>query len=117
MLTRPWYAPYIIGDNDLVSQNVGFGTSSLLAKVELVGCNQQWISEHTVSLNLPVDAYGSSSRVSGLFLLNREIFNYNILYKFLMSRRRIVGIFVMDSVHYLCITRLFGERRDERQLT
>ena len=29
-----------------------------------------------------------------------------------MSRRRIVGIFVMDSVHYLCITRSFGKRRD-----
>ena len=44
MLTRPWYAPYIIEDNDLVSQNVGFGPSSRLPKVELVGCTRKWIS-------------------------------------------------------------------------
>ena len=79
MLALPWCAPYILGYNDLVSQNNGFGPPSRLSKLILVSCNQQWISHHSVALNRPGDDHVSSGRVDGLFLLNRNIFSHIIL--------------------------------------
>ena len=78
MLTCTWCVQYIIGDNDLFIQNDGFSPSSLLDKVRLIVCNQRWLIDNDLRFNLTVDAHGSSGRVNGLFILNRNIFNYNI---------------------------------------
>ena len=112
---RSWCNPYILGDNDLVSQNVGFIPSGQLNKVRLVGRDQQWINEHAVALNRPIYSHDYSGRVDVLFLLNRNVFNHNVLQKLLTIRRRRLGVFVVDSMHSLRMMLSFGERREERR--